>query len=258
MAKRKNGNGTNALAVRVTSSQATSLVKRFTDKVVGFIVETSQQHSGAQEFLRELQTRDREFDEARKIEKQPHLDAGREVDATWEEPIKTIRAAKDDLGNKILGFENAVRVEEDRKRRETERVRLEAERKERERLEKQAKQFEKKGDDVAAAKMRDEKALVEIPQDPSPAPEDPKAKGTRRPETWTAVVRPEQQSLLSRAIQKWNADQEDPDKLIMPAAYWSANQDALDKLAQQTKGEAPLDGVMFDKKIGISATRRTR
>ncbi len=241
------------------AKRAGELVAAMKERVVGFVVETAQHHADGSEFLIDLQTKSKEWDDTRKEEKAPYLDAGRVVDKSWFGSIEALTNAKVDLARKLGQYEDQVEQEtREREARERQAI-LEQERKERERLEKEAKRFEKKGDEEAAEQMRDAAQTVEAappPVAPQSQPFVPKTKGASSKKVWSAVVRPEQPKLLAKAIAKWNADCDDG-REILPAAYWRPNHEALDAFAKKTEGGVELDGVRFESERKVTARRRS-
>ena len=241
------------------AKRAGEMVAELKERVVGFVVETPAHHADGSEFLIDLQTKLKQWDDTRKGEKAPFLEAGRVVDKSWFDSLDALTNAKILLANKLAQYEDQVeqqrREEEARERKR----KLEAERKERERLEKAAKRFEEKGDELAAEQMRDAAQTVEVapaPVAPQDRPFVPKTKGASSKKVWSAVVRPEQQKLLAKAIAKWNADCEDG-REILPAAYWQPNHEALDAFAKKTEGGVELDGVRFESERKVTARRRS-
>lgn len=165
----------------------------------------------------------------------------KEVKATFEPIIKKAHAAhKEAVAQKdrhLKPLEQAEKfvkektvayyTEQERKRREEERKAQEkADReaqKEKDRLEARAKKAEENGDTTKAETLRDKAEEVE-PVDLFVAPKVEQSAGVSYREKWTAIV---------------------IDKKTVPDEWKTINQSALDRHAQNTKGQIAIPGVKF-------------
>lgn len=125
--------GHNSLANQQTADAAINLtheaqeLSRVVDAWVAKVPEiaTEAEAQDARDLLAKLTARGKSAEDARKAEKQPHLDAAREVDARYE-PIKTLLAACAAPIKRLL--EGWLRKERERQAAEAAAARAEAER----------------------------------------------------------------------------------------------------------------------------------
>ncbi len=190
------------------------------------IIETDEQCNEASAILSDIKKRAKELDEQRKSITKPLDDAKKQIMDLFRHPLDLLSRAENHLKNLILNYT----TEKERKaREEAERLRKLAEaeaEKERKRLEAQMKKAEEKG---KLEKVEELKAKVEeVVNTPIivPTVEVEKPKGISYREKWYAEV---------------------VDFKVLPDEYKIPNQQALDKVAQATKGTIQIPGVIFKK-----------
>lgn len=190
------------------------------------IIETDEQCNEASAILSEIKKRSKELDDQRKSITKPLDDAKKQIMDLFRHPLDLLSRAENHLKNLILNYT----TEKERKaREEAERLRKLAEaeaEKERKRLEAQMKKAEEKG---KLEKVEELKAKVEeVVNTPIivPTVEVEKPKGISYREKWYAEV---------------------VDFKVLPDEYKIPNQQALDKVAQATKGTIQIPGVIFKK-----------
>lgn len=153
---------------------------------------------------------------ARVSEKEPHLEAGRQVDAKWKPILTTLDSAAEAIANKIRTF----RREMERRAEEEQRRLREQQEKERQRLARQAEKAEAKGlTDTADALIHEAETMQPAIVEPAMPKRIP---GVQMAERWTFEI-------------------EDPDKL--PREYLIADQQAIRRVVQAMKGRTNIPGV---------------
>lgn len=103
------------------------LLTTVSDTLEGAEVTTDEQEEALAGLLDEARKAAKDADAKRKDEKQPHLDAGREVDANYNPIIKKAKAAADEIKAKLTPYRVAKQAARDA---EAKRIREEAEAKE--------------------------------------------------------------------------------------------------------------------------------
>ena len=212
-------------------------------------VESPQHYSDYGSFLRRVKTIQKRLEEQRVNSKEPHLIAGREVDARFK--------AFQNLADRIFVlFDEAMTVwdklQETKRKKEEARLR-EIARKEEERLnraaEKKAKKLEEQGREDEADAAREA-----VPSSPMPVVAQtnvPKVAGVSKPtKYYRAEMSDEdirvQENRLGIAIAEYNAQRaanNDPKKQIIPPEYWVLDQKKLDAMARTLKGKLELPNV---------------
>lgn len=194
------------------------------------IIETDEQCNEASTILSDIKKRAKELDEQRKSITKPLDDAKKQIMDLFRHPLDLLSRAENHLKNLILNYT----TEKERKaREEAERLRKLAEaeaEKERKRLEAQMKKEKGKLEKVEELKAK----VEEIVNTPIivPTVEVEKPKGISYREKWYAEV---------------------VDFKVLPDEYKIPNQQALDKVAQATKGTIKIPGVIFKvKQIVVS------
>lgn len=153
---------------------------------------------------------------SRVVEKEPHLEAGRQVDAKWKPILTTLDSASTAIANKIRTF----RREMERRAEEEQRRLREQQEKERQRLARQAEKAEAKGlTDTADALIREAETMQPAIVEPAMPKRIP---GVQMAEHWAFEI-------------------EDPDKL--PREYLIPDQQAIRRVVQAMKGRTSISGV---------------
>jgi len=199
-------------------------------------IESPQDYTEYGSFLRRIKAIQKRLEEQRKDEKQPHLEAGRVVDAKYG----GFAGFADRL---FVLFDEAMTVYDKLQAeiaRKKEAALREKARKEQERLDKAAA---KKAAKLEAEGRHDEAdAVVEaVPQVPTPVVAQtnvPKVAGVSKPTKHYRTEMSEgdiktQEKRLAAAIAMWNANNED--KQIISAEYWMLNEKTLDASARNLK-----------------------
>lgn len=209
-------------------------------------IEAPQDYSEYGSYLRRIKVIQKRLEEQRKDEKQPHLEAGRVVDAKFG-GFATF------AGRLFVLFDKAMTVW-DKKQAELQRKKeaqlREKARKEQERLDKAAA---KKAAKLEAEGRQDEAdAVVEaVPMVPTPVVEQtnvPKVAGISKPTEHYRAEMSEgdiltQEKRLAAAIAAWNSTKKNNMTQIIPAEYWVLDIKKLDAMARSLKGKLELPNV---------------
>lgn len=190
------------------------------------IVEDEKQAQYASEILSQIKKRYKELDEQRKSITKPIDEAKRQVMELFKAPMELLERAEKHLKNLILKYQE----EKERKaREEAERLRKIAEaeaEKQRKKLEAQIQKAQEKGKEDKVEELLEK--VQEIESTPIIVPDITPSKPADNisfKEKWTAVV---------------------VDFKALPDEYKIPNQQALDKVAQATKGTIQIPGVKFE------------
>ena len=157
-----------------------------------------------------------EYERSRVGEKEPHLEAGRQVDAKWKPILTTLDSATAAISAKIGTF----RREAQRRAEEEQRRLREQQEKERQRLEKQAARAEAKGlTDTADALIREAETMQ------------------------PAIVQPALPKHVPgiQTVERWDFVVERPDDV--PRELCKPDEQAIRKVVQAMKGRASIAGV---------------
>jgi exonuclease VII large subunit len=175
--------------------------------------------------LKNVKSRYKELDEQRKEITKPIDDAKKSVMNLFKAPLELLEKAENHIKRQMIDYTN----EQERKARE-EQLRLqriaeqEAE-KERKRIEAQIQRAEASGKLEKAGMLKERKEDVEVLTVPVVAPRIETPKGVSFREAWSAEVT--------------NID-------LVPREYLMVNLQALNKVAQATKGSLVIPGVKFN------------
>jgi len=187
------------------------------------IINNQEDYELAAKIIKEVKSRLKELEEERKKITKPLDDGKKAVMDLFRKPLELLETAerklKAAMNKYVTEMERKAREEEERLRKLAE---AEAE-KERKRLEAQIKKAEEKGkvDKVEELKAKQEEI---IPITPVIMPQVENPKGVSYREKWYAEV---------------------IDFKLLPDEYKLPNQQALDKVAQATKGSLQIPGVIF-------------
>lgn len=179
-------------------------------------IDTPEDLDAASELFGELKNERDSHERSRVAEKEPHLEAGRQVDAKWKPILTTLDSATLAIANKIRAF----KAEMDRRAQEEQRRLREQQERERARLAKQAEKAEAKGlPETADALIREaetmQPAIVTSAMPVRPA-------GLQLADNWTFVI-------------------EDESKL--PREYLVPDLVAIRKTVKALKGRTAIPGV---------------
>lgn len=179
-------------------------------------VETAEDLEAASELFNTVKNERDAHERSRVTEKEPHLEAGRQVDARWKPILTTLDSAAAAITSKI----NVFKREAQRRAEEEQRRLREQQEKERQRLARQAEKAEARGlHDTADALIRE----AETMQPAIVAPAVPRhVPGLQSVESWDFVV-------------------EDPEKL--PRNYLVPDMQAIRRTVKAMKGRTEISGV---------------
>lgn len=232
------------------------------DQVSALVVGTREEADRMDRLRSEIQTQIRKTD---KIKTWFTEDAKRHVTkvngffAVIAAPLKDAKVIS---GQKLVAYQEEVERQEREEAAKQAAKEAQARKDSVETLNRLAEQAEESGKTASAELLKGRAAEAEavavsemLPKETAPK----KLTGTHFRKTWYAGIRigdeEEQMKLLARAINEWNAreddkankDQSEP-RVIIPGVYWALNMTALDKLAQATSGTAHVPGVEFKEK----------
>ncbi|MBT9166900.1 MAG: hypothetical protein DDT19_00224 [Syntrophomonadaceae bacterium] len=187
------------------------------------VITTQEQNEKASAFLKVVKARYKELEEKRKAITQPLDTAKKEVQELFRRPLEMLGQAEGIIKTAILSFvQEQERKAGEEQRRLQELAEKEAE-KERKRLEERAQRAEAKGKEEKAEELREQAKEVEAIA-PVLAQPDIRVEGVSYRDLWRAEV---------------------VDVSLVPREYMIPNQQALDKIAQATKGVIQIAGVKF-------------
>jgi hypothetical protein len=179
-------------------------------------IQTAEDLEAASELFNQTRSERDAHERTRVAEKEPYLEAGRQVDARWRPVLVALDSAAHTITNKI----NAFRAEA-RRRAEEEQKRLrEQQEKERQRLLKQAERAEVKGlTQTADALVREAETIQ------------------------PAIVQPAMPSRVAgiQTVERWDFAIEDESKI--PRNYLEPNEQAIRRTVQALKGKTDIPGV---------------
>lgn len=179
-------------------------------------LQTAEDLEAASELFNTAKAARDEYERARVAEKEPHLEAGRQVDAKWKPILTTLDSATAAISAKIGAF----RREAQRRAEEEQRRLREQQEKERQRLARLAERAEAKGlTDTADALIREAETMQPAIVQPSVPKRVP---GIQTVERWDFVI-------------------EDESKL--PRNYLIPDTQAIRRTVQAMKGRAEIPGV---------------
>lgn len=210
-------------------------------------VESPQHYSEYGSFLRRVKTIQKRLEEQRIHSKEPHLIAGREVDARF----KAFQSFADRI---FVLFDEAMTAwdnfQETKRKREEARLR-EIARKEEERLrraaEKKAKKLEEQNREDEADAVREAVPSFSMPV--VAQTNVPKVAGVSKPTKYYAAEMSEadvrvQENRLGKIITDYNLKNlNEPKAQIIPVEYWMLDRKKLDAMARTLKGKLELPNV---------------
>lgn len=187
------------------------------------VILTQEHYEGANGVLKTVKGKYRELDSIRKTITKPLDEAKRAVMDLFRNPLETLSKAESIIKRAMITYSD----EQDRIRREEQRkleakARAEEERKRKD-IEERAKKWAAKGNEAKAEELLDQAEDVHV-EAPVIAPSIEKPKGVSYREQWSAIVTDEAQ---------------------VPREYLTVNIQALNKVAQATKGALKIPGVEF-------------
>lgn len=153
-------------------------------------ISTTEDLEAAAELFSDLKRERDDHERARVAEKEPHLEAGRAVDARWKPVLTTLDSAAAAIASKIKAF----KAEMDRKAEEEQRRLRAQQERERARLAKQAEKAEARGLTETADALIREAETMQPAIVTSAMP--PRTAGLQLADNWTFVV--EDEGLLPR------------------------------------------------------------
>lgn len=191
-------------------------------------IATTEDLEAASELFNETRNTRDSSERARVAEKEPHLEAGRAVDARWKPILTTLDSAAAAITSKINAFKR-----EAQKRAEEEQRRLrEQQERERQRLARQAEKAEAKGlTQTADALIREAETIqpaIVAPAVPRHIP------GLQTVEKWDFVIE---------------------DLSLLPRQYLVPDQTAIRRTVQALKGRTEIPGVRVFREDSIRRGR---
>ena len=195
------------------------------------VILNQSQYEGANNVLKTVKDKGRELDAKRKEITKPLDQAKRVVMDLFREPLEILTTAEKIIKRAMISYAD----EQDRLRREEQRklelkAKAEEDRKRKD-LEDRAKKWAAKGDKAKAEELQEQAEDVHVDA-PVAAPKIEKTAGVSFRESWSAKV-------------------VDEDKV--PREYLSVNIQALNKVAQATKGAIKIPGVEFKMEKVLSS-----
>ncbi len=195
------------------------------------VILNQSQYEGANNVLKTVKDKGRELDAKRKEITKPLDQAKRVVMDLFREPLEILTTAEKIIKRAMISYAD----EQDRLRREEQRklelkAKAEEDRKRKD-LEDRAKKWAAKGDKAKAEELQEQAEDVHVEtQIVAPVTEQPKGVSFR--ESWSAKV---------------------VDENKVPREYLSVNIQALNKVAQATKGAIKIPGVEFKMEKVLSS-----
>lgn len=89
------------------------LFQLVSDTTEGAEVTTDEQEAGLADLLKQVREASKDSEKMRKAEKEPHLEAGRAVDATWKPITDRCKAAADEIKVKLTPYRAAKQAAKD-------------------------------------------------------------------------------------------------------------------------------------------------
>lgn len=179
-------------------------------------IETAEDLAAASDLFNEIKRERDAHERARVAEKEPHLQAGRDVDARWKPVITTADSAADAIANKIRAFKRQAEL---RAQEEQRRLREQQE-KERARLAKQAEKAEARGLPETADALMREAETIQPAIVPSAMPN--RVQGIQTVDNWTFEIE---------------------DEAKLPREYLVADRVAIGRTVKALKGRTNIPGV---------------
>lgn len=191
-------------------------------------IQTAEDLEDASELFNLTKSTRDAYERERVAEKEPHLAAGRAVDARWKPVLTTLDDASNEIASKIRAF----RREMERRAEEEQRRLREQQEKERQRLERLAEKAEAKGlTETADALIREAETMQPAIVQPAVPRHVP---GLQTAERWTFVI-------------------EDESKL--PLEYLIPDEQAIRRTVQAMKGRTAIPGVRVYREDQIKRGR---
>lgn len=191
-------------------------------------IQTAEDLEDASELFNLTKSTRDAYERERVAEKEPHLAAGRAVDARWKPVLTTLDDASNEIASKIRAF----RREMERRAAEEQRRLREQQETERQRLERLAEKAEAKGlTETADALIREAETMQPAIVQPAVPRHVP---GLQTAERWTFVI-------------------EDESKL--PREYLIPDQQAIRRTVQAMKGRTAIPGVRVYREDQIKRGR---
>ena len=192
-------------------------------KAEAVVIFNQDQYEGANSVLKTVKGKYRDLDSIRKEITKPLDQAKRVVMDLFREPLETLAKAESIIKRAMITYsdeQDRLRIEEQRKLEAKARAEEERKRKE---LEERAKKWAAKGNEAKAEELQEQAEDVHV-EAPIVAPSIEKPKGVSYRERWHAEV---------------------TDEAKVPREYLMVNIQALNKVAQATKGALKIPGVEF-------------
>lgn len=197
------------------------------------VISNQEQYENANVILKEIKTRWKELDEERKSITKPMDDAKKRIMDLFKKPLDLLESAENKIKKLMIGYtqeqERIAREEQERLQKEADKIAEE----ERKKLEAKKARAEASGKTEKAEELAMQIETIIPAQAPVVTANIGKVSGVSYKDKWSAEV---------------------VDFNLLPNEYKIANQQALDKVAQATKGGITIPGVKF-KSEKILASR---
>lgn len=144
-------------------------------------ISTTEQYELAGEHLKSIKAQMKRVKEIKTRIKAPIIEAGKQVDALFDAPLKNLERSERALKVAMIGYQDEL----ERRRREQEAKLQEQQRRERDRLARRAEQAAAKGNVDKAEELRQQADMTTAPVIANPVPG---IKGISRSTTWKAEV----------------------------------------------------------------------
>lgn len=234
-------------------------------QALSLLVRTPREYEQVSDFLKAVKGKFNEIEGHRTYLKQPYLEGGRRIDEFFKAPLQFLKDSEAEAKRKLLGYESEQRriaAEEQRKLEEKarkEREALEAKaRAEREKADREVAELRKK--EEAARKANDLAEAVRLRNQADKIVEKSEAKAENFQSKAAQVVAPKVEAYIPPVVGQssrtvWKA--KIVNVKLVPDEYKVVDTAMLDKIAQATKGQAPIPGVEFYSEQVMSTRAKT-
>lgn len=247
-----------------SDEKATALMVMATnarDNSLALMVRTPFEYENVSGFLKIVKTKYNEIEGYRVFLKAPALEQERRIDNFFKPSLQFLKDAEKTVKDKLTGYETEQkRIAAEEQRRLEEKARKEREaleakaRAEREKADREAAELRKKEEE--ARKANDLAEAVRLRNQADRIVEKSEAKAQNMESKASQVVAPKVEAYIPPVVGQssrtvWKAKV--INAKLVPDEYKVVDQAMLDKVAQATKGQAPIAGVEFYSEQVMSA-----